>query len=356
MLINSYSRDKTYQLLIYITVALFITTTYYNGSDWRTYELAYDDWFYMKDFHLRWGEGTSLIFDFFKYINFNFHSMLIVLKLVVFFACLYFLKSYSSDLPTAFMFFIMSAGYGLFIDNPLRQMLAMPFFLLALHYLYKRSLLPFVLTIAAGFTFHSSIVFMVPLFFVPKTKFSNLFYFILFIATFTFVYFFNYVTNVIQWFMNSIPVLDFYFRHYVQDSITQSSINGSSIVYIFISLLIFLIRSSKKYNINPSQFEFLAFIYILIVVLSIRIPDILRVGYYFSIPYALYVSDLSYFKRLSLEVFLIKVLQLVLCFNMLLFSYKYIPYTNYIYDYFLSDLKTYQYRDNFHFEYHNVER
>lgn len=346
--IFSFVKKSTADNVIYFVVMLFLCTTYFNGSDWRTYEQLYDA-VGLIDRYQHWGAGLKVIYNVFNIINFNFHEMLIVCKVLVFFICVIYIKKFCNRPMFAFAIFVMLSGYGIFIDNPLRQMLAIPFFLLSNIFIVKRNLAFFILSLLLGSLFHSSILLFLPVYFLVTKEFKKKYVFICFLVVYLVSISDSLLFFITDFLGSFIPIVSFYGRHYLEGE--GRLFNISSFLY----LALFYVVNYKIENSNDDfsyqniqwNLNFLYFLlFIFTVILSIRIPDILRFTYYFGIPFAIFISD-SLSGAISKKIFVLFVC-LVLSFNLLLTEYKYLPYTNYIYSWATDDLKGYDYRNEFH--------
>lgn len=106
----------------------------------------------------------SLIPNYFAFIFFN--SFIDVLLLDVFF------RRYSNYYVLSFILFMVFGGLGLEF-NLLRNIKSFLFFLLSLKYIQERRIVPFLLLNFAGYSFHSSALIFLPLYFILHKQWPN---------------------------------------------------------------------------------------------------------------------------------------------------------------------------------------
>jgi len=339
--------------LLYAITSFFILTAYYNGSDWRYYEIIYDG---QVDVESRFEFLWPLLFEAFNNIGFSFHEMLLVLKLAVFCALIVIAKKFDINFKIFFPIFTTVVGIGLFIDNPIRQMGATPFYALSLLFFYRRMRYWGVLTVILGSFFHESLILILPFYFL-RIGFSPIFHLLLYIALLIIFVMggFEALSGIIIALQAiNIHSLGYYARHYFED--VNSGVGGGFIVYtlcliILIKINLILKKKSMIKWGGASLLETHSFIFIYVGMLSNFIPQFNRLNYYFGFAMALYLATLYVDKRLRNYILLLAGFFVVITLNIVARDYRYIPYTNYIYAVISSDLKSYYYRNNFHLNY-----
>ena len=225
-------------------LGLLLCTTYYNGSDWRQYEYA----FMGATSYYQWEPGFSFLFSTASSADVSFITFLISVKILVYILIIGFIKRYliSTDLM-AFALFFASVAIFLFIDNPLRQFISLPFFVVAFVKMAERrsSWFPIML---AGMLFHFSVAIVAILYILRY--FSTLQVTLLSIIS-VFIIMFSPllvadILNIISPF-KLIQNLDWYLRWYLSD--IEPNVGGSTILY-GVALLIYL-NATRCYDPVP---------------------------------------------------------------------------------------------------------
>ncbi|NOH91641.1 EpsG family protein [Vibrio sp. AIC-3] len=354
IIIFSFVRKNVFDYAIFFVLMIFFCTTYFNGSDWRIYELLYNDESLFNSYQ-HWGIGTELVFSTFRIFGFNFHEMLILVKFFVFSVCFWYANKYSKTPVFTFSIFLMLSGYGIFIDNPFRQMLAIPFFLISNIFIIRRSFLGFALCLWLGSFLHTSILLFLPIYFLSMIRLNNKYLIFLIITSYLMSLSDSILYTVVDSLGKFVPIISFYARHYLEGE--GRFFNISTLIYLSVVFIVYYKsdkvnfssisrESSTSDNLNTIYF----FLYVLCVILSMRIPDILRFTYYFGLPFAVFVSTRVSFS-ISRKIYVLIVCS-VLSINLILSEYKYVPYTNYIYSRIFDQLKDYNYRNSYHYIYH----
>ena len=197
------------------TIAVLLTTTYYNGSDWRTYELAYYGAGEVFASSRSWSSTFLWISESAHNLGLSFHAYLIILKITVFLSIVVLCKKAYPQFKLLLPLFLILTGVNLFIDNTLRQFLALPFFLWAVAHAEGEKYTEAFLLILAGSLFHFSILIAgVTLIFVFAPGFSSKYR--AFAITMLFgILAIAFYRSFFQYFSTLDSALGFYFRHYV---------------------------------------------------------------------------------------------------------------------------------------------
>ncbi|HPT47491.1 MAG TPA: EpsG family protein, partial [Candidatus Rifleibacterium sp.] len=127
--IYEFKRVWFFQLFLLIVIGLFLCGGYMTGSDWRQYE---------KDYTLigsggavRYEAGYVLLNKVFNELGFGFWPFLILLKLFAFISVVLLFILFSKNYWLALGLFLSFNAYFMFIDNPLRNLMAASFLWLA---------------------------------------------------------------------------------------------------------------------------------------------------------------------------------------------------------------------------------
>lgn len=327
------------KMLIVFSLVIFCGG-YMTGSDWVYYEPLYNeaDISHLMDYEKE--KGFYFLMVFFKFIGFTFYPFLILLKIIVFLLIIRFLKKYSENkFLLSFSIFLSTNALFIFVDNPLRYMIALGIITLAFDYFLKKKLLIFSILIFIASLFHvSSIIILIAYF----TKFNR-------ISTIKTVLI--YVLILIVWTPNTIIyVIDNIFPSvteligwYYLQFLENQDVSYFSLGWFFNQVLFLLILFNKKKILNASVFgETFYNMCILYFFLSLTLgmlPTFFRVPIYLAvfvyIGLTIILSDLS--KSFLLKTFVIFYF-LAANIKNIDSTYSYIPYTNYFVYLFKEDL------------------
>lgn len=318
-------------------LGLLLTTTYYNGSDWRTYELFYNGDTVAQS--LLWGAGYIYYMEFFQTIGLNYHVFSITSNIILFGTSVAFFYHHSPRPYFAIATFLLLSGPALFIDSPLRQMMAIPFFLAALHFLIRRQELKFYVAIFMGFFFHESIIFFAPLFRMKllyaagvRKALPTLF------ATILLLVFFLLTTRVLD-------VIRFYSRHYISNVEFEFGLTIICFIYLFgITLMLKQLAGQSSKDLPLFSFSIG---YCFVGLLGSMNEDFLRFNHYLVYGLVLYFSA-ARGPLLSLSRASLMVISAALFLNITFRDYRYLPYTNYIYATLTNNIMSYDERHGVH--------
>lgn len=171
--------------LLFVLLAIIYCGGYMTGSDWRTYELLYESADFNKFGLYNAEKGFYIYMCLFKTFGFNFFPFLIISKFIVFLLIYKFLLKYSENFYFSVFIFLSMIGIGaifIFIDNPLRFMLAFGIVVSSLKHLLSKSFLKFLILILVASSFHISALILIPVFFLSKKMPSNRMLAIIFIV------------------------------------------------------------------------------------------------------------------------------------------------------------------------------
>lgn len=299
-------------------ICLLLTTTYYNGSDWRTYELTYDGYLLPP---LYWEAGFLAYMELFRSAGVNYHIFAMVSKIAIFVLSIAFFFRHSPRPYFSAALYALLSGPALYIDDPLRQMMALSFFLAALHFVAEGKELRFYLAILLGFQFHQSVILFAPLYrlgLITKLRREAALFYIFFTTIFAIVYFL---------YSNASETFSYYDRHYLSN--TEFSFGLTILCFVY--LLYVIVASRKSMSVADGRLPLfaLAIAYCIVGLFASANTDFLRINHYLVFGFILYFSHgnegKSRFARLSVIS-----MAAALFLNLTLLDYRYIPYTNYI--------------------------
>lgn len=327
---------------------VFLCFSYTNGSDWRSYELEYQNGYEKYS-----GQGSDMGFVFimrsFGKIISDFWITLGILKIIYLWSCASIFKLFTEKWISATMLMMPLCLLFMIIDNPLRYMVAMTFYNLSMHFVINKKYIYAASLSIISLTCHSVIVICMPFLFFLRTNFLSKIKTPYLIAVYIVLL---VVSNQIErmqdlQLLGGLIMSSFFGReglveHYGNEE-PESIINLGNLLNftLFLTVLCFRKRIIRESGNNIFT---LAVLYFFIFNISHAIP----VGHRMRVPLTLFCCvAFTYIIRYKLMArYLIVVLLLTSMTKMILASYTYIPYTNSI-PYILTDHKPYNERYNY---------
>jgi hypothetical protein len=348
---RSVLKFKKYLFIEYFLIAfsLFIFCGgYMTGSDWVYYEPLYNTASLEKLSDFEKEKGFYVLILFFKFLGFSFFLFLFAVKAIVFLMFIRFLKKYNANnYILAFSFFLSMYALYIFIDNPLRFMIAMGFITLAFDCMLKNNLILFVgLTLLASLFHTSSLIILLAYF----SKFSNISSFRILVAyvLLQFLWTPNTIIYLIEeFFPSAASAMNWYYVQFLAEQVDQSY----SIGWYFWKILFLVILFNRSTIVNAQLLGYRIFdmciLYFFLTATVGAIPGFFRIPIFFSI--FLYIAlsiSLSNFSKIRfLKIFIILYF-FVSNIKNIHSSWVYLPYTNYFVFLFKNELP-YDYRKSY---------
>jgi len=342
--LDSKIKKNIKKFLIYFSGFIFCSG-YMTGSDWIYYEVLYNE-FNIKNINIFEKDPFFYVLIFlFKNLGFSFFLFLVIMKSLVFFIIVRFLNKYSGEhFVLSFSIFLCTNALFIFIDNPLRYMIALGFVILAFEYLIKTKFLIFILLVVVAFMFHISSLIVIFAYFFKVNKISKFKLYSMYIAI-TVVLTPATIIKMIEVLPSWTKLLiSSYYRRFIE----EQSNNYYSIGWFFTHILFLFILFNKDKIIRSSEFghkifNMSVFYFFLIAIFSL-IPTFFRVPIYFAVfmYLSLAISLYNINKNLLIKSFFVLYL-LTANIKNIYSTHVYIPYSNYFVHLFKIDLP-YQYR------------
>ena len=334
-LLKSNNKYIFYRLFI-ISLTFILCFGYTTGSDWRNYEMVYskldvtDIWS-----NVVFEPGYMLYMSLFKILNVDFWIFWCLTKCTLFGSLIYILhKSDFNHKLFVLTFWLGLFGYYLFIDNPMRILIAMTLFLFAVtKFLDGKKKCSIVLIIIAV-SFHITAIIL-PLYIkfltrkIPKAKWICLFIaFNFLLASRDLLY------SCAEFVFGNIPYLQAKIYTYFIDG----EIDSEFLSFGFIVNTIFFILMIYKYDYAlESRFKLFSYnaaiLFTCIYRLTLCLDIMARFQYYLYIFYVIGLLILYDNVKKDSKV----ILGTIYCLMTIYFTYtkitkdsRYIPYTNYI--------------------------
>ena len=325
------------------------------GSDWRSYEYLYytADWSGLAEYRKEQLFYVLMIIG--KYVIPDFFVFLLICKLLVFYSFLRFFKAFSVNIFYSYFFFIPFFALFLFIDNPLRYMIALSFLIESYKYLIGKKFFPFLFLVIAGALFHITILVFIPFYFIRRILVP-----LHWLAVLYLVWMFLFTTRnllfVVQLTAGIIPFIGHRFVNYIKEA--QEMDKLFSVGLIMNIVLFFWVLSNKQLIERKIQhgktFFALSIIYLFTVKLGVIFPTGFRFGYMFG-PFFIVVITLlfqNYRRNLKMAFsWSIGLYIFFLTFKKVDSAYVYLPYSNYLVHAATGRLRTFEERFSYNIDY-----
>lgn len=333
------NKHKKIELILLFLLALFFCLGYMTGSDWRSYETYYS-W-------IESGISGFTIEPGYLYLSVIFHSLgipfwafFIILKIGTFYCLLHFIRKYTNGyyfLATTFFLFVF--GLYLFIDNPMRNLLAICISYFSYQFLVRKQWCKFFLIVLLSVFFHTSAALLLLIFPFYPIKWSNRKLILIFIVfNVVFASFYELLILKVIGSFNFIPIVETKIIHYfIEGSGLENNrlISLGFIVQSIFFLLILYKRKQIEENLPCGKLVFWGticylFLYRVAAIVSIfyRLQLYMCVFYTVGICYV-FVSFSRKSNKIIYAIF-ISCYLFYMTYSLVTSSYKYIPYTNHI--------------------------
>lgn len=335
-------------------LCLFLCFGYMCGSDWRGYEIMYnridlDNLF--SDYYAEPGYYIYMLG--FKYLKIDFWIFFIFTKVVVFFIIVKALIKYSDkEKYIAFMYFIPWYGFYLFIDNPMRNLIAISIFIFAVKYIVHQKLFIYCGLICLASLFHTSAIIFLPFYFIANKKIKNFWFVLLFVLFNVFFASKDFLVDFIDYIAGGIPYVSAKLNSYIVNESIYAEGRLLSFGMIF-HILFFVVLLLKRRNIESYENGIIIFnsaiIYLLFYRLATTIEIFARFQLYLCVFFCAAIALLSSMFNLRSKIIYTLYL-LLLAFvgsNRIYADFRYIPYSNYLEYVIKGYFPSYNERDNY---------
>lgn len=337
-LFKELSNNRYWYMAMGIYLCIFLCFGYMTGSDWRAYEFWYDNLDFNKFYYGYSNEpGYYLLMALMNKLHIPFWVFFTLIKTALF------IIVYKSTFDLcrnsgwlSLMYFVPCFGLYFFIDNPMRNCIAVGIFMLSTKYIIEQRFWPFFFLTLLAALFHVSVLFVIPLFFVFNKDVKKSVYIILYFGI-----------NLLFW--NRNLIIDFFISAvgripYAQTKVITYFLLDSaysqgeifSLMLIWQTFLFVLLVLNKEKIISAlgdkGMFVFnCSMFYFLLVRFATSIQVLMRLQLYFSVYVCVCVGllILSFEWRLRLSYTIVLfVISLYICFNKITATYVYVPYSN----------------------------
>ncbi len=338
-------------------LCIFLCFGYMCGSDWRSYEEMYE----AIDIHSLFStckvEPGYYIYMFpFKLLNINFWNFFIFTKVVVF--CIIFstIIKYAEEYKfIVIMFFVAWYGFYLFIDNPMRNLIAVSICLIGIRFLLKRNFWKYLAVILIATSFHISAIIMLPVYYYFTKRIASKYYVISFVIIYllfsTPELFWLIISKLFSWIPYIHRKIDSYTIGKHAEFAQGRLFSLGTIVYVVFFILLMFYRKKIESLKNGVLLFNAAILYLLFYRIAITIDIFGRMLFYFSIFYSIaIVSLISIFEFSSRLIYIFYLLFLSFISTTRIFQdFRYIPYTSYIPYFLKGNYPTFEERSDYNY-------
>ena len=349
--------------LVLLVIWIISCFGYMTGSDWRAYEVWYDQINLSRLYEDDYNSEPSyyILMVLFRSLDFSFWPFFITLKSILFLIIGLFIWRYASEYSLlAWVWFLPKSGYALFVDNPMRNLIAICLFLISIKYLLDNRKVFYILINILALTFHFSAFIAFIFFFFINRKISVKGWVLSFIIVYAFIGNPSVLDYILQRFVGITDHLSAKIYNYtlgLDDSSESYSFSLGMIVQILIFFSCIIFKESL-YKMKNGVFIFNSVMtYVLLFRLGSTLGVLNRFQLYLVVPYSIGVAFLAVSmlrrKRMVSYGFLF-ILSLIMMRSSLKIGteeeFKYIPYTNYMTYVLSGDQPSYEYRSSYNYK------
>ena len=347
---NSSVQNRVARLrpIVIFIVGIFLCFGYMTGSDWRAYEQAYDS-LDPRDPFVGAGQeyGYLLYMSLFRAMSVDFWTFFILTKVMAYLVIVrYLLKLKSDHINLAFALFVSMYGLSLFIDNPMRMLIAAAIYSFAFRCIEERRPATYLGFVGIASAFHITTLALAPLYWLTRRRLSVWSVVLFYVAA-----------NVLLWTLDGplreifkidtgIDYIDMRTNYYFGDSsfgtvYSENRVLSLGLIIRFILFALFVMSKNgveRKYGhvfFNLVLFAFVSHR------LAISVPIFGRFEFYLCVPFCIAMVEIGKSMSKELEYPYYGAVALLAASAMMAivtYDYKYIPYSNYL-SYCLDDPK-----------------
>ena len=332
-------KQPLYKNFLFIILAIFICGGYMVGSDWRAYETIYYELKNGGVGNIYWAPGYLLLNKFFIFLGFDFWTFFVLLKFALFFSLIYLIYYFSSYPLLALGLFISKSAYYLFIDNPMRNLIALVLIGYSLVFFLKRKKIISLIFAFFAVMFHYAsflYILLLPIAFYLKNKSLKTIIISMIILCFIVSFHSLMINTIIK---TTQMIIGWTPNYFSLGNIRGTPEKGAffkviiRLAFLFPPLLFFRKKVSLCSIYGDLLFG-LSCVYCITFVASRNIPILFRINMFFEIFIIIYFLEcLRFFKKNNYSLILGIILVVSIYFvNIIITKNCYmIPYSNVIY-------------------------
>lgn len=330
--------NKPAWLRIYVVLlCLFLCFGYMTGTDWRAYEEIYTHINFNNLFYNYFQEPGYYIYMLpFRFFNIDFFVFFIFTKVLCYISIINKLITYCEQYRyIGLMYFIPCWGFYLFIDNPMRNLIAASISVFAFKYLLERKPIPYFSIVILAMTFHATACVMIPAYFFLHKNLSTKKIVILYAIINILFANRTLLTLIICNIFGFIPYVEGKINSYIETSNVEGGGRTISLGFIifFTFFVLLCIYKNQIYKMKNGIFIWNgAITFLLLYRLATTIEVFMRFQIYYVLFFVAGISILtSFFTERSKKIYITYLLGLAIIGSSQIFAtWRYLPYTNYL--------------------------
>lgn len=349
---NFFEKFKTYFTFLFVYCLIFFCFGYMTGSDWRAYESIYNDKQFLN--YTYFEPGFDYLYVFFQNLETPFFHFLILIKSICFSVYWFSLRKYNpGNFSLLISIFLSAFGLYYFIDNPLRNLIASTIIIFSLKYLISKDYLKFIFFVFIAFNFHATSLFALSLLFI-HLNIKKYVWIFLYVSMIVVNLFFVDSTQNLLLSNEALSFLfgtklSFYFE--LENDIEQNFFSIGSVFRLIIFVLVLLNEKEiKKFKYGKIYYNG-GLMYLITNRLGAIFLILSRLQMFNAIFFCLILTILAIIFTKKYKTLFFTILLYVFIFLTVTIeittTYRYIPYTNYLF-YLDSNLDFFE-RSNYNF-------
>ena len=284
------SDNKRWTLLMGIALCLFLCFGYMTGSDWRPYEFWYENLDFNRFYYGYTNEpGYYLLMWLMKKLHVPFWVFFTLTKTALFilvYKTIFDLCRESGWITL--IYYLPSFGVYLFIDNPMRNCIAIGLFMISVKYIIEQRFWPFFFLSLLAATFHLSALFVIPFYPLYQKEVKKSVYVILYIIFNLVFWNRDLIIEMISLVAGLLPYMESKFvSYFLYDSAYAQGETFSLMLIWQTALFVLLICYKERIVEKLGKYGLFAFnsamIYFLLVRFNTSIQVIMRLQLYYSV-------------------------------------------------------------------------
>lgn len=347
-----------YRYILLGVIIFVISSGYMCGTDWRNYELMYEEFgkeasFEVTDWTLE--PFYILLNKIFNRLNVGFWMFFIFIKLCV---SIILFKSLRQICPTdkfylSLLSFLSFFGFFMLIDNPMRNVIAVAITLTAMPYLYKGKIINYLFIVFIAFLFHYSAIFMLLIYPIIRSSISNKKWFFVYIFVNVIFVKPDILFQIADFVLVPFPFLSWKVDSYMDqlDTVAKGKLFSLGLL-VHLVFFILILNSRKVIEMIPNgKYIFnLAVLFPIVFRMGLTSLVFSRFQLYLSLFYVVAIScTVSLFNiksRIFYKIYVITI-SVCSCYQIVTSDYRYIPYTNYFVEKMFGKEYLYDERSNY---------
>lgn len=350
-ILSLFKLSKPLENTALVLIAIFMCFGYMTGTDWYSYEQFYTNELLTQKMSGKIEVGYFFIQNLSKQLGLDFWTFHIIVKLLVFFSLINFIRHFNVNVFLFLALFIPEAGLYLFIDCPFRNLIAIGFSLLAFTKLFDNKTVLFFVYVVLALLFHLSAIVMILVFFVYKKDMRTIFVLISAFIIYTLAFNVDFLIKHVYIPLTKIsPLIEERLDMYLTSSkFIANKVNIGTFIRLFVLLILLLYKENIVSGDKKRSYIFnLAMLFLLIYPFGISMKILQRFLFYFIPFYVLNIIYLLKSFQIKTNKYLIGLFFVLLSFaqtyNTVTADFRYVPYTNYLEYYFKGNFPDKEYR------------